>query len=586
LPVIAALAAACLTNSVFAAEPPFDAALAQAMGDLRAGRFAQVAKRLTPRMKRLADNALAWRTLAMADLRQHHSRAAIAGYARVLALDPANPTALFYRGIAHAQLGQLDQAFEWLGQARATRRFDMSQLADEPDTAALAKDARYAALLPAQEDFDHPFVEKVRILREWRGEAAGDQFGWIARMIGDTDGDGVDDFVTSAPDRANGGAKAGRVYVYSGKDGHLLWQFDGHAGDELGSGIEAGGDIDGDGIPAVLASAPKLDTLYALSGKDGHVLLTLHGKPHENFGQHVASLGDIEGNGHAAIVVGAPGESPQASGHCYIYSGKDGHLLLDLAGDRAGDQFGSTVAAYHDARHSFVVVGAAAAGPLHHGRVYVYNQLSTRPRFILDAGPTGRALGYMFVGVSPDVDGDGVPDIYASDWADAALGPFTGRVLLYSGRDGHLIRQFTGQTQGEGFGTSHSIAGDIDGDGHADLIVGAWQYGGAAVGGGRAYLYDGFGGKLLRTYTARVAGETFGFDAVATGARDDQGQPTLLVTSGWSAANGHHAGRIFLISSGIDRASVATQDVEHRPALQFDNFPPDGHGEAARAGRQ
>jgi FG-GAP repeat len=50
----------------------------------------------------------------------------------------------------------------------------------------------------------------------------------------------------------------------------------------------------------------------------------------------------------------------------------------------------------------------------------------------------------------------------------------------------------TGETAGEGFGTSPSVAGDVDHDGHADLIIGAWQYAGAAVSGGRAYLYSGW----------------------------------------------------------------------------------------------
>ena len=106
-------------------------------------------------------------------------------------------------------------------------------------------------------------------------------------------------------------------------------------------------------------------------------------------------------------------------------------------------------------------------------------------------------------------------------------------------------------------GTTHSVAGDVNGDGRADLIVGSWQFSGAAQSGGRAYLYDGRTGGLLHIYTGRIPGDTFGFDAVGMGTADDSGQAELLITSAWSAVRGFHTGRIFLISSGINRSARA-----------------------------
>ena len=123
----------------------------------------------------------------------------------------------------------------------------------------------------------------------------------------------------------------------------------------------------------------------------------------------------------------------------------------------------------------------------------------------------------MFLSVIGDVDGDGVPDMYASDFTNAAKGPSTGRVYVHSGTDGRRLLTLTGETAGEGFGIGPATAGDVDGDGHDDLIVGAWQYAGAAVSGGRAYLYSGKDGALLKTYTCRMPGDTFGFDAVGMG---------------------------------------------------------------------
>jgi len=68
--------------------------------------------------------------------------------------------------------------------------------------------------LPAPEDFAEPFVEPVKVIREWDGEAANDQFGWIARVIGDVDRDGLPDLVVGAPG-ANG--NQGEIWIYYGR---------------------------------------------------------------------------------------------------------------------------------------------------------------------------------------------------------------------------------------------------------------------------------------------------------------------------------------------------------------------------------
>src|SRR5262249_1381594 len=144
----------------------------------------------------------------------------------------------------------------WLARAKATRKIDMTQIEVAPEMAPYRGDTRYKRLLPTPRDFARPFVEPVKILHEWDGESANDQFGWIARNLGDVDGDGVADVVTSAPTNGHGGANAGRIYVYSTKSGRLLWTADGQAGDQLGSGVERAGDTNHDGVPDVIASAP------------------------------------------------------------------------------------------------------------------------------------------------------------------------------------------------------------------------------------------------------------------------------------------------------------------------------------------
>jgi hypothetical protein len=114
-----------------------------------------------------------------------------------------------------------------------------------------------------------------------------------------------------------------------------------------------------------------------------------------------------------------------------------------------------------------------------------------------------------------------------------------------------MLYAFTGETAGDGFGSTQATAGDVDGDGTPDLILGAWQYGGAAISGGRAYLYSGKTGKLLKTFTNRIPGDTFAFDAVGIGDVDADGTVDLLITGGGSAINGFRSGRVFIISSGV-----------------------------------
>lgn len=550
---IRSLALSCVAALVANATPagPIPS-LAEAVAKLQSGDAVGAQTALERITTAAPKNAAAWRALGASESALHHYEAAIADYRRALKIQPDSPKVFYQVGAAYAAKHDSERAFKWLWQARETHRYDMTEITADAHLAGLRSDSRFSALLPTPADFEQPFVEPVKIIREWRGEAAGDQFGWIARNIGDVDGDGITDIVTSAPTH---GGHAGRIYVYSVATGRLLWTADGQAGDELGSGVEGIGDANGDGIPDVAASGPSASGVaYIYSGRDGRILQSLKSnRRDELFGNHISGIGDIDGDGYADLIIGAPdkGDGSANPGHAYIFSGKNGRLLFTLSGEHPGDAFGSAVTGYSGGKEHYLVIGAPLAGPDRHGRVYVYDNPATTPKFVVDADTTGFALGAMFVSVLHNTDGTGTHDIFVSDWSNAAKGPATGRIYIHSGSSGQHLLTLTGETAGEGFGTSRSTAGDVDGDGREDLIVGAWQYGQVALSAGRAYLYSGKDGRLIKTFTCRTPGDTFGFDAVGLGDVDGDGTADLLITSGWSGVNGHHSGRVFIISSGV-----------------------------------
>ncbi len=515
---------------------------------VQSGDFAAAAPLLDSITHEAPENARAWNLLAVARYNLHDYSGALAADLAAARFESTRPTALYNAGLMYALLGNRDSAFALLFRAQDTRRIDLTQIGADSDAASLRDDPRYQRLFPTADEFAHPFVEPVTLLREWRGEAPGDQFGWIARDAGDLDGDGIHDVVTSAP---GGPGAAGKVYAYSTGTGRLLWTRSGEPGDGLGTGIEAAGDVNHDGVPDVIAGAPGGGKALVYSGRDGHTLLSFTAEDSgDAFGRHVADLGDVNGDGDADVLVGAPlnDAGGKDAGRVYLYSGHDGSLLHVFTGQQAGDNFGAACAG--QVRHGtvWIVAGAPLAGPRHTGVTYVYRGLTDQPAFTIASDSTGFRLGGMFVSVVGDVNHDGTADIYASDWPNQARGRSTGRIYVYSGRTGQPLFTLTGENAGDGFGIGPADLGDINGDGYDDLVIGAWQFAGAAPSGGKVYVYSGKDHTLLRSITGQVAGETLGFDATGLGDVNGDGVPDLLVTSAWSAINGTKSGRIFVLS--------------------------------------
>jgi len=462
------------------------------------------------------------------------------------------------------KLNRRPEAIARLARVKRLGTFDMDLIRADSVLSVLASEPGFDTVMYRPADFERPFVEPVRIIHEWRGENKNDQYSWIARGIGDVDGDGRIDIVTSAP--SFGGTPTtfgnGKIYVYSGRSGALLWSHVGDSGAVLGNGIEGAGDVNRDGIPDVVAGAPGVNRAFVFSGRDGRVLLTL--APSEaggRFGSSASAAGDQNGDGYADVIVGAPtgagaspppgappGNTPPLPGRVYVFSGRDGSILRTLNGTTPGDGFGSIVAGQRDGRGSMLLIGAPGAGTPARGRVFAFAPGSDTPRYEIAPDSTGAALGAMFSSVIGDIDRDGVRDLFTSDFADASRGPATGRVYINSGATGRRLQTLSGESPGDGFGIGSPDVGDMNGDGVPDLVLGAWQHASAAPSGGKIYLFSGKDGTVLRTITGRVSGETLGFDAAGVGDIDGDGITDLLLTSSWSNVNGFRSGRMYVIA--------------------------------------
>ena len=531
----------------------------QGYAHLQAGRVDDAIAVLRAFVELQPDHGHAWAVLGYALHSQKRWDEALPCHERAADLPGSAGMGAYNAGLLHAVTGDIDAAFSWLERAAASGTVDMSQLADDPEAAALRDDPRFAALLPS---FDDPFVEGATVLHEWVGEAPGGEFGWIARNCGDVDGDRLADVVTSAPSLAVSGPQCGTIYVYATGTGELLWKRSGAPGDRLGVGIEAAGDVDGDGTPDVIASAPGGNYVLMLAGRDGRLIHRIDApQPGENFGRKVSDVGDVDGDGHDDVFVGAPDHDTDLVdvGRAYVYSGKDARLLGHWTGSGAGHKFGSSGAGAVTSQGPLFAVGAPGAGAALGGQTLVFRGFAPEPAFVISADAGGKQLGAMFVSIVGDVDGDGQPDVYASDWSH---GQGEGRIYVHSGATGERVLAISGTTRGEGFGIGSADLGDLDGDGHDDLVVGSWQYAAAARSGGRVAIHSGKDGSLLHAWTGKLADETFGFDATGIGDLNGDGVIDVVLTSAWSGKGGAKTGRVWVLA-GPRRAGDAGHGEDH-----------------------
>ena len=347
-----------------------------------------------------------WNMLGLVSRRAQEYDVSLRAFLRANEVNPS-PQGAFNVGLSYAFLNQKDDAFDWLLKAKNSRVVLMSSVDGSAAAVNLRGDPRYASLFPSNAEFSSPFVEGDTILQDWFGENRGDTFGWIARNIGDVDGDGFNDVTTSSP---GFNSAAGKIYVYSGASGKELWTAEGsRPGGRLGHGIEAAGDVNADGTPDVVAAAPYANVVNVYSGRDGSVLFSVAGSDSTGaFGLSVKGIGDVNGDGHSDVLIGEPfqvwgapinGGTLENPGRIHVISGKDQSTLFMAAGEKAGDAFGSSVSGKSVQDGFLFVVGAPTAGSENVGKAYVYADLSGEPFFTAEPDSGGAQCSCLWLGI-------------------------------------------------------------------------------------------------------------------------------------------------------------------------------------------
>jgi hypothetical protein len=388
------------------------------------------------------------------------------------------------------------------------------------------------------------------------GEAEGDYFGYSVASAGDVNSDGFDDLIVGAYANDAGGYEAGRAYVFSGQTGDMTYTFTGEAAnDHFGISVASAGDVNSDGFDDLIVGSPHNDAgglnagrAYVYSGQTGDMIYAFTGEAAgDYFGYSVASAGDVNGDGFDDLIVGAYRNDAGGywAGRAYVFSGQTGDTIYIFAG-AAGDHFGYSVASAGDVNSdSFadLIVGAHGndAGGNNAGRAYVFSGQTGDTIYAFTGEAAYDRFGYSVASVG-DANSDGFDDIIVGAYGNDAGGYNAGQAYIFSGQTGALLYTFTGEATGDWFGVSVASAGEVNGDGFADLIVGAPWNDAGDTNAGRAYVFSGQTGDTIYTFTSEVANEGFGYQVSSAGDMNGDGFADLFVGAPWNDASSEHTG--------------------------------------------
>ena len=373
------------------------------------------------------------------------------------------------------------------------------------------------------------------------GEDSVDFAGASVSTAGDVDGDGLDDLFVGAFANDAGGTNAGKAYLILGSSlaaststtidlSNADFAFIGEsANDSAGSSVSTAGDVDGDGLDDIIVGAPYNDAGTNDAGKAYLILgsslaaststaislsnadFALIGENTYDTAGSVSTAGDVDGDGLDDIIVGARynADGGSRAGKAYLILGSSlaasTSTAIDLSsadfafiGESANDYAGASVSTAGDVDGDGlddIIVGAPYndAGESNAGKAYVLlgSTLAVSSSTTIDLGNAD----FEFIGTDPnswagwsvstagDVDGDGLSEIlvgqprtyYGTSYGGAGI--VLGSTLASSASPTINLSeadfQFTGVLEQHQAGYSVSSAGDVNGDGLDDILVGA-----------------------------------------------------------------------------------------------------------------
>jgi hypothetical protein len=373
------------------------------------------------------------------------------------------------------------------------------------------------------------------VLWQYEGTAAAETTGWRVAGIGDVNGDGLGDLVVAKPACTFyfcGSSGLGQATVLSGATGTPLFTVVGAtSGDGFARSVDGAGDVNGDNVPDIVVGAPLVDNgAFALSnsgeatvfsGAGGAPLFVLSGTvSNEQLGVSVAGAGDVNADGFADVIVGAAGQVK-------VFTGPTGTLLHTFTGSGSFGQAVETVGDVNGDGADDVVVGNMGGG-FGAGEATVYSGLAGS--ILQTFGGSGGQFGEA-VAPARDVNADGIPDLMVgASFIDPGSVPHGGQVQVFSvvGAGALLVPTIYGTVPHDHIGWPGSIegAGDLNGDGFGDLLIGAHQSS-SPPGPGALRMYSGSNGSLLYEFVGGAPGDYLGWSVANLGDASGDGIPDV-----------------------------------------------------------